>query len=105
VAFAVDGAVLVSDTSHGKVLRFDRTTGKRTTFATVAEPRGLAVAPDGTVYVVEAAAKKIGVFTRSGLAKRSLPARFRDPYAIAVSGNSLYVVDTAAAGTVRRISR
>src|SRR4051794_8330 len=71
IAFAADGAVLVSDTAHGKVLRLGR--GGRATFAKVAEPRGLAVAPDGTVYVVDAAAKRIRVFTRNGVPQGALP--------------------------------
>lgn len=103
VAFARDGALLVSDTDHGKVLRVSG--GKVTTFAEVDQPRGIDVAPDGTVYVVEAAAKRIGVFAANGTPRGKIGPSFGDPYAVAVAGASLWVVDTSVSGTVRRISR
>jgi hypothetical protein len=103
VAFAHDGALLVSDTDNGKVLQI--ALGKVTTFARVEQPRGIAVATDGTVYVVEASAKRIGAFAADGTPRGELGPRFHDPYAVAVAGSSLWVVDTAASGTVRRIGR
>jgi sugar lactone lactonase YvrE len=103
VAFARDGALLVSDTDHGKVLRFWG--GKVTTFARLDQPRGIDVAPDDTVYVVEAAAKRIGVFAADGTPRGRIGPTFYDPYAVAVAGESLWVVDTSVSGTVRRISR
>jgi hypothetical protein len=103
VAFARDGALLVSDTDHDKVLRVSG--GKVTTFAQIDQPRGIDVAPDGTVYVVEATAKRIGVFAADGAPRGLIGPTFGDPYAVAVAGASLWVVDTSVAGTVRRISR
>jgi len=63
------------------------------------------VAPDGTVYVAEAAAKRIGVFAADGTPRGRIGPTFYDPYVVAVAGASLWVVDTSVAGTVRRISR
>lgn len=104
VAVERHGSVLVSDTDHGRVLRVARN-GAVTTFASIAQPRGIDVAPDGTVYVVEAVAKRIGVFAADGTPRGRIGPRFGDPYAVAVAGRSLWVVDTAVAGSVRRISR
>ena len=63
------------------------------------------MAPDGTVYVAEAAAKRIGVFAADGTPRGRIGPTFYDPYAVAVAGASLWVVDTSVADTVRRISR
>lgn len=62
------------------------------------------MAPDGTVYVVEATAKRIGVFAADGTPHGKIGPRFGDPYMTAVDGASLWVVDTSASGSVRRIS-
>ncbi|HEY6960306.1 MAG TPA: hypothetical protein VI408_00310 [Gaiellaceae bacterium] len=98
--------VLVSDTGHGNVLAVDRDTGATRIFARVAEPRGIAVGPNGWVYVVAAAAKRVLRFTGSGARRGSVGPRFGDPYAVAVAPDgTVFVVDTAAVGTVVRIDR
>ncbi len=103
IAFTNDGALLVSDTDHAKVLRI--AAGKIATFAQIDNPRGIDVAPDGTVYIVEATAKRIGVFAADGTPRGQIGPQFGDPYAVAVAGANLWVVDTAVSGSVRRISR
>lgn len=105
VAVAADGAILVSDTDHGRVLRIDPANGKAAPLVTVDQPRGLAVAPDGSLYVVEASAKRVGHYTAGGRRLGSAGPVFGDPYAVAVHGATLYVVDTAASGFVRRVAR
>lgn len=102
LAVAKDGAVLVSDTGHARVLRVTST--GTTTLAQLAEPRGLDVAPDGTVYVVEAASKRVLHLSATGTRLGAVGPRFGDPYDVAVAPHGvLYVVDTAEAGRVVRV--
>lgn len=98
------GLVLVSDTGHGRVLRIDPKNGKTTTLIRVPEPRGLDVATDGTVYVVEATARRVGHYTANGKRLGSVGPRFGDPYDVAAARGVVYVVDTSASGTVRRVA-
>lgn len=104
IAATRKGLVLVSDTGHGRVLRIDPKSGKATTLIRVGEPRGLDVAADGTIYLVEATAKRVGHYTAAGKRLGSVGPRFGDPYDVAVAGGVVYVVDTAASGTVRRVA-
>lgn len=104
IATTRSGLVLVSDTGHGRVLRIDPRTAKTTTLIRVGEPRGLDVAADGTIYLVEATAKRVGHYTAAGKRLGSIGPRFGDPYDVAVARGVVYVVDTAASGTVRRVT-
>src|SRR4051794_36179349 len=102
LAVAQDGAVLVSDTGHGRLLRV--ASGGTSTLARLAEPRGLDVAPDGTLYVVEAASKRVMHLSSSGKRLGAVGRAFGDPYDVAVAAHGvLYVVDTAESGRVIRV--
>jgi DNA-binding beta-propeller fold protein YncE len=99
LAVARDRAVLVSDTGHGRLLRV--ASGGTSTLARLAEPRGLDVAPDGSLYVVEATSKHVVHLSAAGKRLGTVGPAFGDPYDVAVApGGALYVVDTAEAGRV-----
>ena len=104
VAVAADGSVLVSDTGTDRVLRIDPKSGAATRLISIADPRGIDVAPDGTIYVVESEAKRVGHFGADGARLRPVGPAFGDPYdLVAGPGGVVFVVDTAAAGVIRRV--
>lgn len=103
LAVARDGAVLICDTGHGRVIRVDPAGGV-STLVRIGEPRGIDVAADGTVYVVEAVAKRIGRFSATGASLGVVGPTFVDPYDVEVAPKGvLYVVETAAAGHIERV--
>jgi streptogramin lyase len=98
-------SLLVSDTAHNRIVRLDDATGHMTTLTQLADPRGLAVAKDGTIYVVAAAARRVLHLDAHGSRLGYVGARFGDPYDLALGPDgSIYVVDTAELGTVSRIA-
>ena len=102
LAVARDGAVLVSDTGHARLLRVAST--GTSTLTRLAEPRGLDVAPDGTIYVTEASSKRLVHLSAGGKRLGTIGPVFGDPYDVAVAPHGvLYVVDTAEAGRVVRV--
>jgi sugar lactone lactonase YvrE len=106
VAVAADGAVLVSDTAAGRVLRIDADTGAVSTLISTGEPRGIDVAADGSIYVVEAGAKRVGRFRADGARVGVVGPVYGDPYDVAAGpGGVVFVVDTAASGVIRRVAR
>ena len=105
VAVAADGAVLVSDTANGRVLRIDRNTGAASTLIETTEPRGIDIADDGTIYVVEPSSRRVGRFAADGTRLGVVGPVFGDPYdVVAGPGGVVYVVDTAASGVIRRVA-
>jgi sugar lactone lactonase YvrE len=105
IGFAVDGAVLISDTGNGRVVRVDAATGAATTLFRTGQPRGLAVAADGTIVVVNGEAKRLERYTATGSRIGVVGSPFRDPYAVAAARDgTLYVIETAESGTVVRIA-
>ncbi|MDX6477505.1 MAG: hypothetical protein QOG29_92 [Gaiellaceae bacterium] len=105
LAVTRDGTLLVSDTGHGRVLLIDPATGGATTFAAIDEPRGVDVAADGSVYVVDARAKRVLHLSASGERLGFAGPAFTDPYDVAVAPDGAqYVVDTAVAGRVLRVA-
>jgi streptogramin lyase len=104
LAAAADGSVLVSDTGNDRVLRVDPATGGSATLFRIADPRGIDVAPNGTIYVVEAEAKRVGRYSAAGTRLGVVGPVFGDPYdVVADPRGGVFVVDTAAAGVIRRI--
>ena len=102
IAVAADGSVLVCDTGHDRVLRIDD--GVVSTLITVGQPRGIDVANDGTLYVVEATAKRVGHFSAGGRRLGTVGPRYADPYDVQAAPNgTVYVLDTAALGTIERV--
>ena len=65
----------------------------------LARPTGVAVAPDGTIFVAESEAGRVTVFSPSGEAVRAIGG-FVEPTDVAMSADRLYVLD-AGAGRVR----
>jgi glucose/arabinose dehydrogenase len=97
--------VLVSDTDANRVRRVDPKTGAATTLMKTGEPRGIDVAADGSLYVVDAAAHRVAHFMSNGRRLGWVGGRFGDPYAVVAAPAAVYVVDTSAAGTVVRVAR
>ena len=104
LALARDGAVLVSDTENGRILRVDPVSGQATTFATLGHPRGIDVAEDGTVYVVAADEHRVVRFSADGGRLGTIGPRFNDPYALALApGGTVYAIEAGPQGFIRRI--
>jgi sugar lactone lactonase YvrE len=100
-----DGGLLVSDTGHARVLRIDLGTGKAEIWGDLVNPRGIALAPDGTAYVVDASTHGVVHLRIDGRRLGSVRHVFYDPYAVAAAPDgSLYVVDTAAVGRLYRVA-
>ena len=105
LAIAADGAVLVSDTGGDRVVRVDPSTGSNATLFRSADPRGIDVAADGTIYVVESQAKRVGRYSAAGARLGAVGPVYGDPYDVAAGpGGMAFVVDTAASGVIRRVA-
>jgi streptogramin lyase len=105
LAVAADGSLLVADTGSHVIRRADPSTGTVTTFARVDNPRGIEAAGDGTVYVVDADAKRILHLSASGQRLGFASPVFGDPYDLALApGGAIYVIDTAQSGHIRRMA-
>jgi sugar lactone lactonase YvrE len=104
LAVAADGAVLVSDTGNDRVVRVEPNSGASATLIRTADPRGIDVAPDGTIYVVEAEAKRLGRYSSAGARLGLVGPVFGDPYDVDAGAGAAYVVDTAASGVIRRVA-
>lgn len=105
LAVAEDGAVLVSDTGGDRVVRVDPATGAGATLFRTADPRGIDVAADGTIYVVESEAKRVGRYSAAGARLGPVGPVYGDPYDVAAGpGGTAFVVDTAASGVIRRVA-
>jgi len=103
IAVAADGAVLVSDTGHDRVLRIAG--GRASTLVSVRRPGAIDVARDGTFALVEAAARRVGHYSAEGKRLGSVGPRFSDPYGVQVAPDgAVYVLETAQLGTIERIS-
>lgn len=105
LAVTDDGGLLVSDTGHGRVERIDLKTGHAETWSDVTQPRGIDIARDGTVYLVDASTHRIVHLLADGRRLGSVKHVFFDPYDVATSvGGALYVVDTSASGRLYRVA-
>jgi streptogramin lyase len=105
LAVSPDGTLLVGDTGNHRILRVDPRTGKATLFR-VAVPRGIDVAADGTVYFVNAGSNRIVHLSATGKRLGLVGPVFDDPYALRLApGGVLYVVESLAAGDLRRVAR
>jgi streptogramin lyase len=105
IAVAADGAVLVCDTGNGRVLRIDPQTHATTTLIRVGEPRGIDVAGDGSLFLVEATAKRVGRYSATGARLGDVGPAFNDPYDVEVGADgTVFVLETAESGTIKRIA-
>jgi streptogramin lyase len=99
-----DGGILVSDTGHARVERIDLATGNAETWGDLVNPRGIAITPDRTAYVVDGSIHRVIRLRIDGKRLGSVKHLFYDPYAVAAAPDgSLYVVDTAAVGRLYRV--
>ena len=105
IAVASGGALLVSDTGNSVIRRIDPGSGSVTAFASIGHPRGIDVAPDGSVYVAAADEQRVVHFSASGARLGTVGPRFRDPYALAVAADgTVYALDVGTPGLIRRIA-
>jgi len=105
LAVTVDGAVLVSDTGHDRVLRIDPASGATSVLAEVGSPRGLDVAADGTVLVVASKLGRIVHLSAAGARLGLVGPAFAVPYDLqAAPGGATYLLEAGAVGWVRRIA-
>ncbi len=97
--------ILVSDVQLGAVLRFDRAGRRLDTFGTTGAgrlkmPMGLSVGPDGTIYVADAAGRKVLAFDAEGALRRIYgeTGELTNPTDAVVSpdGERLFVADSKA---------
>jgi len=92
------------DTGNGRVLRIDPRTHATTTLVRVGEPRGIDVAGDGSLFVVEATAKRVGHYSATGARLGDVGPVFNDPYDVeAGADGTVFVLETAESGTIERI--
>jgi streptogramin lyase len=103
IAVAADGSLLVSDTDSNRILRVK---GKTVTiFATLSHPRGIDVAPNGSVFVVAADAHRIAHYSSAGRRLGLVGPRFADPYALSVAKDgTVYALDLGVTGIIRRVA-
>ncbi|HZE97045.1 MAG TPA: SMP-30/gluconolactonase/LRE family protein [Planctomycetota bacterium] len=103
------GEIWVADTHYHRVLHYSPDGDLLSEFGTegtgpgqLLYPTGLAIGPDGSIYVSEYGGNdRIQVFTREGVVIRSFgsygpePGQFERPQAIAIAGDRIYVADAA----------
>jgi sugar lactone lactonase YvrE len=105
LALTGDGGLLVSDTGHRRIDRIDLRTGATETWGDISDPRGIDVAPDRTVYVVDASTHRVVHLMIDGRRLGSVTHVFDDPYDVAAAADgSLYVVDTSKSGRLYRVA-
>jgi DNA-binding beta-propeller fold protein YncE len=76
-----------------------------TTFAVLGHPRGIDVAPDGSVYVAAADEHRVVRYSASGARLGLVGPRFGDPYALSVAPDgTVYALDLGGPGIIRRIA-
>jgi len=103
IAIAADGAILVSDSGNDLIRRIDPA-GSVSTFASIGSPRGIDVAPDGTVYLAAGDEHRIVHFSASGARLGTVGPRFSDAYALSVARDgTVYAIDIGA-DLIRRIA-
>jgi sugar lactone lactonase YvrE len=86
-------------------VRVDLTTGTAETWGDISEPRGIAIAPGNTVYVVDASTHRVVHLTIDGRRLGVVRHVFYDPYAVATAADgSVYVVDTSVSGRLYRVA-
>jgi NHL repeat len=100
-----DGGLLVSDTGHGRVDRIDLKTGHAETWSETTQPRGMDIASDGTVFLVDGSTHRVVHLMADGRPLGFVKHLFFDPYDVAASADgSLYVVDTSVSGRLYRVA-
>ena len=105
IAVAGGGTLLVCDTDDDRVLRIDPQTGAATTLIHVQRPRGIDIGGDGTIYIVEGTARRVGHYDAGGNRLGDIGPVFGDPYDVEVgAGGTVYVLESAERGTIRRVT-
>jgi streptogramin lyase len=104
LAVAGDGALLVSDTGHDRVLRV-APDGATTTFAAIGSPRGIDVAADGTALVIDSRLGRIVRLSAAGARLGLLGPAFAVPYDLqAAPGGVTYLLEAGPIGWIRRVA-
>jgi sugar lactone lactonase YvrE len=105
LAVASDGALLVSDRGNDRVRRIDPITGVISQFAHVGQAAGIDIAPNGSVYVVEASTGRVVHLSASGERLGFIEPAFAVAYDVEVAPDGVvYVLQAGPIGYVRRIA-
>ena len=103
LALDPDERLFVSDYYYERVVLYDKVTGKKLSEFPVPKPLGIAVAPDGTLWVANSG-DRVTQFTLDGK-KQAEIAGLKDPYAVTFGGpkQHLYLVEMGA-GQIREVA-
>lgn len=106
VAFAADGALLISDTGNDRIRRIDPITGVITSVAEIGIPVGLDVAADGSLYVVEVRTNRVLHLGASGSRTSIADGRLNSPIDVEVAPDgTVFVLEGGLApGRLRRVA-
>jgi sugar lactone lactonase YvrE len=99
-----DGRPVVSDTNAHRLLLVDPASGQTRVLARIAAPSGLAIGTDGSIYVGDMGTSRVLHLSSGGRRLGFVGKVFEDPYDVELApGGVVYVVESLAAGDVRRV--
>jgi len=94
VAFDGENRIYVTEPAVKRISAFDKTGENGFIFAQAPDvlvPKGISVAPDGTVYIADEGKSAIVVFDSDGAMLREIPLGERVPYGVEITADRLYI--------------